>query len=112
MGKINSRDKGCRGEREWAHFLTDHGFPAYRGQQFQGGSDSPDVVCADLDYLHFEVKRTEKISLYKAMKQAISDSDFPQIPIVAHRRNNQDWLVIMRAEEFLHLVRKEKASLL
>ena len=112
MGKINSRSKGCRGEREWAHFLTDHNFPAYRGQQYKGGPTSPDVICNELNYLHFEVKRTEKLSLYKAMQQAIKDSDFPQIPIVAHRRNNQDWLVIMRAEEFLNLVRMEKASLL
>ena len=45
MGKINSRAKGARYERELARYLDENGFPARRGQQFAGGSDSPDVVC-------------------------------------------------------------------
>jgi Holliday junction resolvase len=55
---LNSNQKGKRGEREAAAFLTDEGFPARRGQQFAGGTDSPDVVCESLSGLHFEVKRT------------------------------------------------------
>ena len=96
----NSRAKGAEGEREWASFLRDHGLMARRGQQFSGGSDSPDVLCPDLPEIHFEVKRVEALSLYKAMEQSIQDSG-SRMPVVAHRRNRKDWVVIMRGEDWV-----------
>jgi Holliday junction resolvase len=58
--KVNSRQKGARGERQWAKELNAMGFnsdePARRGQQFSGSKDSPDVVCKALACLHPEVK--------------------------------------------------------
>ena len=57
---VNSKQKGARGEREFAKFLTDRGYPATRGVQYQGGPESPDVVCKPLSRYHFEVKYTEK----------------------------------------------------
>lgn len=98
MGKA-SREKGKRGEREFAKFLREHGVEARRGVQFQGGPDSPDVTSDD--GIHWEVKRTEALSVYKAMQQAISEAPEEKIPAVAHRRSNQEWLVILRAEDFL-----------
>ena len=93
-----SRNKGKRGELEFAHELTRiFGIEARRGRQFQGGPGSPDVV-ADIPEVHFEVKRTETLSLYKAMEQAIADAG-EDVPVVAHRRNNQDWLVVVRLED-------------
>ena len=56
--KINGRQKGAQGEREFATVLKDLGIEARRGQQFSGGKDSPDVV-ADLTGVHFEVKRVQ-----------------------------------------------------
>ena len=100
---INSRTKGAAGEREWAKYLTDHGHTARRGQQFSGSPDSPDVVCESLSTLHFEVKRTEKLSLYKAMAQAQDDCG-DKVPIVVHRRSREDWLVVMPAQDFLHMM--------
>ena len=35
---MNSRNKGKRGEREFAALLREHGFDARRGQQFAGGA--------------------------------------------------------------------------
>jgi|ERR1041384_3043973 hypothetical protein len=52
---MNSRQKGARGERRWRDELRAHGFDARRRQQFSGSPDSPDVVCDELDWLHFEV---------------------------------------------------------
>ena len=101
---MNSRDKGCRGEREWAAFLTEHGYQARRGQQFSGSPDSPDVVCPQLKDFHFEVKRTERLSLYKAMDQADHDSGGEQMPVVAHRKNQRDWLIILDAEDFMRIL--------
>lgn len=103
----NSRQKGARGEREWAEFLTTHGFDARRGQQFAGGADSPDVVCPTLAALfHPEVKRVEALRLYPAMTQARGDAPEGRVPYVAHRTNRQDWVVIMTATDWLDLVRR------
>lgn len=100
---MNSKQKGKRGELEFAHFLTERGFPARRGQQFKGGNDSPDVVCDDLSTFSFEVKRTERFRLYAALEQAEADAGVNQIPVVAHRMSRKKWVVIMDAEDWLSL---------
>ena len=101
---MNSRDKGKRGELELSHFLTDHGHPARRGQQFSGGPDSPDVICKSLPF-HFEVKRTECLSLYPAMQQAANDAGEGSVPMVIHRRNRREWLAILRLDDLLELLK-------
>ena len=100
---MNSRDKGKRGELELSHFLTDHGFPAHRGQQFSGGPDSPDVICKSLPF-HFECKRTERLRIHEAMQQAMADAGPESVPLVAHRRNGGDWLAILRLDDLLELL--------
>lgn len=99
----NSKAKGGRGEREWAKVLRDAGLEAYRGQQFAGGVDSPDVVCESLPDVHFEVKRVERLNIHDAIDQAVTDCDW-KVPVVAHRKNKKPWLVTMRAEDWLKLV--------
>ena len=103
---INSRQKGAAGEREFAELLRFHLFDARRGQQFSGGKDSPDVVCSDLKDFHFEVKRVQAGNLYKWMAQAKRDAGPDKIPVVAHRRNNEDWVAILSADIFLELLHK------
>jgi hypothetical protein len=102
---MNSRDKGKRGEREAAAFLTDEGFPARRGQQFAGGTDSPDVVCESLSGLHFEVKRCERGNPYDWVSQAQRDAGY-KLPVVLHRRNDHEWLAVMPAKDFLRIIRE------
>ena len=57
---MNSKQKGGRGEREFAAFCREQGYDAKRGQQFQGGADSPDVK--GLPGIHIEVKRVERLN--------------------------------------------------
>jgi Holliday junction resolvase len=104
MGKINSKQKGKRGELELAHFLTDSGHEARRGQQFKGTPDSPDIICESLDFLHIECKRTESLSIYKALEQAQKDKGDSQKAVVFHRRNGKEWTVILNASDFLALI--------
>lgn len=53
----NSRQKGKVGERQAAAYLRSLGFTsAHRGVQYQGGTDSPDIVCDELPGVHIEVK--------------------------------------------------------
>ncbi len=104
MGKINSKKKGNAGELEFAHLLKDAGYEARRGQQFSGGGDSPDVVCDSLPF-NIEVKRVERLNLEQAMEQSKRDAASDgKIPIVAHRRNRQEWLVTMQYSEWIKLV--------
>jgi len=96
---VNSKQKGKRGELEWVKKLVFYGYQARRGQQYAGNPDAPDVVCDCLPY-HFEVKRVEKLNLYDAMDQAARDCG-EHIPVVAWRRNHHDWLIVMRADDWL-----------
>jgi len=110
---MNSRDKGKRGEREFASLLRENGFHARRGQQFSGGEDSPDVVCPALPWLHVEVKRVQNLNLTDACAQAQVDcargapAGVQKPWIVAHRRNHAPWLITMKAETFFQLLRGE-----
>ena len=101
--RINSRQKGAAGEREFAHALAEHGHTARRGQQFSGGTDSPDVVCDTLPEVHFEVKRVEAGNLYKWMKQAKRDAG-KKMPAVAHRKSKEDWVIVLTLTDFLDLM--------
>ena len=103
---INSRMKGKKGELELAAFLRDHGVEARRGVQFKGGTDSPDVV-ADLPGIHIECKRVETGTPYAWLSQATRDAG-DKTPVVFHRRNKCDWIVVMRAEDFLKLVQPQE----
>lgn len=104
MSKINSRSKGKRGELEASKFLAAEGFPARRGQQFSGGTDSPDIVCESLPSIHFEVKRVEAGNPYNWIAQAERDAGY-KIPVVLHRRNDHKWLAILPAEHLLRILR-------
>jgi len=104
---MNSRAKGCRGELELAHYLTDHGHPARRGQQYRGGDDSPDVICPSLP-LHFEAKRTERLRLHESVQQAIDDAGPGKTPIVAYKANRRPWLAILRLDDLLQLMEAQR----
>ena len=99
---MNSKRKGSGGEREVAELLRVHGYDAHRNEQrYIGGLNNPDVD--GLPGYHIEVKRTEKFSLYDALRQAQRDADGKAVPIVCHRRNRQPWVVVMTLEDFLRL---------
>jgi len=101
---MNSRNKGKRGEREFAALLREDGFDARRGQQFSGSPDSPDVVSDALAWLHVEVKRVQNLNLTDACVQAEGDCGGKPW-VVAHRRNHAPWLITMRAETFFNFLR-------
>ncbi len=104
MSKINSRSKGKRGEYQVRDMFIAHGFPARRGQQFQGGPDSPDVVIPDLDaFLHVESKLVENLDLNKAVEQAQRDG-VDKLPVVFHKKSHKEWLVTMDVESFFELI--------
>lgn len=114
MGKMSKR-KGASGEREAAAKLNElFGTSMHRGRQYHGGPDSPDIT-GDLDRLHIEVKRTERLQLYKALEQAEEDAAEDQIPVLLHRRNRGKWILAFELDRVLDFVEfisslKEDAS--
>ena len=99
---INSNQKGKAGEREWVNFLkSQFGIQARRAQQYKGTADSADVD-SQWSFIHWEVKRVEKLNLQEAMDRAEAESGV-KYPVVAHRKNKKKWLVTMRAEDLLKL---------
>lgn len=103
MAKINSNQKGKAGEREFSNLCKEYGFDTRRSQQYSGANHDADVE--GIDGLHIEVKRVEALNVSKAMKQAIGDAREEEVPIVAHRKNNEEWLITLRATDFLELYR-------
>lgn len=103
---MNGKQKGARGEREWAAFCRQEGYECRRTAQYCGNTgEASDVV--GLPGIHQEVKRVERLNIEDAMSQAKRDSAKSGcIPIVAHRRNNCEWLVTMRAEDWFSLYRE------
>lgn len=98
------RNKGQRGELEWRDVLRSWGYTkAERGQQRHGGSDSPDVRNG-IPGTHVEVKRVECLRLHEAMRQAVSEAG-DSIPYVASRRNNDVWLVTLRASDLVEFAK-------
>ena len=103
---MNSRQKGARGEREWRDFLIQAGLTARRGQQFSGNPEAPDVVCPSTPGVHWEVKRVEAGNPYVWLDQARRDAGDRKIPIVAHRKNQRDWICILPALDVLNLLKR------
>lgn len=92
--RLNSRAKGASGEREAAAAIAKaFGVNARRGQQFSGSPDSPDIV-SDLP-IHWECKRVERGNPYAWLDQACRDAG-DNVPVVIHRRNNHEWILVMR----------------
>ena len=101
----NGKQKGKAGERELARLFRDNGFRARRGQQFKGTPDSPDILCEELGWMHVECKRVESFQLYKSLNQAREDASEEQVPVVFHRKNKEEWVTVLRAQDFLNIIK-------
>ena len=97
----NSRQKGARGERELSNELKSHGYDTRRGQQYCGANGDADVV--GLPDIHIECKRVERLRLYDALEQARNDAREGEMPIVVHRQNKKDWVVVQPLEDWIKL---------
>lgn len=99
--KINSKAKGKRGELEFSHLCKAIGFDTRRSQQYAGINNDADVI--GIPGLHLEVKRVERLNLSEAINQATRDAAEGEIPIVAHRRDREDWKITLAANTFLEI---------
>lgn len=111
MGKA-SRDKGKRGEREFVLFCRDQGYDVHRTAQYRGNTGSAGDVEGLLG-IHVEVKRTEALRALDYMAQAKHDAEAEgkgNIPLVAWKKNNCQWVAILDLEDFFTLYRVWEAA--
>lgn len=106
--QLNSKRKGKRGELELAKKLREYGYNCRRGQQYSG-IEGKDVV--GLPHIHIECKRVEKLNIYEAIRQATRDAKVTEKPAVFWRKNRENWLVIMRLEDWIELYREWESGL-
>lgn len=104
MNGKGKRNKGAAGERELAGILTDAlGFVVSRnlGQARDGGDD------ITVQKFRIEVKRQERLKIEDWCDQVEKTCRAGDVPVVAFRRNNQKWRVVLTLEDFLPLMRGE-----
>ena len=85
----NSRQKGARGERELAQYLTTLGFPARRTQQYCGHAGDSDVRIDGLD-LFIECKR------YKESIKIHTDQFADWIKLCWRQSHGKPWFLFTR----------------
>jgi hypothetical protein len=103
----SQRRKGQVGEREVAAILTDQlGWVVNRtlNQTRDGGHDI-ETGC-----FRWEVKRRAKIAVHEFMQQAVASCADEGTPVVVMRGDGKDWLVMMRLEDILPLIRDQLAQ--
>lgn len=101
----SQRVKGATGERELANLLSDAlGFIVKRtlGQARDGGHD------IETGRFLWEVKRRKRLAVYEFMEQVDAACENTQnTPVVAMRADGKGWLVMMRLEDIIPLIRNE-----
>ena len=100
MPKINSRDKGKRGEREFLNLLG-----AALGKDLERNlnqSDNGGCDCVSLlpGYnLAIEIKRCEKLEVDKWWRQAVEQAaKLHAMPVLAYRQSRHPWKIMIRLD--------------
>ena len=101
MSKINSRQKGCVGERQMAQEIERvMGWTANRTAQHCGDAGDSDILIHQLPQVFAEVKRVEKLNVQAAMDKAAKQAEVAgKIPVLFHRRNRTPWLVTLKLDQ-------------
>lgn len=109
MSRINSNAKGKNGELELVNLFKGYGFKgAMRSQQYCGANHDADVL--GMPDLHIECKRVERLNIDNAIKQCFEDKRDEELGVVAHRKNNKEWLVTMTFDDWMELYKRYLAT--
>ena len=108
----NSRRKGKNGELEAAKILNavlPHA-KARRAQQYCGTETSADLVCEGLDGVMIEVKRKQSMNIHKVMAESLAHCTDAMLPVILHRKDNEEWLLTIRLEDLPKALEKLNPS--
>lgn len=107
MATLNSWAKGKNGELDFINKVLRPYWPKAARNIDQFGEDKRDVLA--VEGVHFQCKRTEKLNIWAALKQAESEAIGPDLPVVAFRRNRGQWYCALPADELIALLRLRDA---
>ena len=104
MSGRRSRNKGKTGERELAKRLQQLlKVDAHRSQQYCGAAGDSDI--SGVPGIHVECKRQERAQIYPWMEQATGDCIAGDVPVICHRQNGKQWLLICELVDLVSLSR-------
>lgn len=99
---VNSKQKGARAERNLSKVLNSYGYDTHRTAQYSG-KNGGDADLIGMPGIHVECKHAEQMRLYDWIAQAKRDASAKpgyELPCVFHRKNNAEWLVSMRLDDW------------
>jgi len=106
----SQRSKGAAGELEVVELLKPYWPSATRN--FASGAAGNGDVAHGPQGVCFEIKRTERLRLRDAWRQAEQAALAPGLlPVVAHRWNRGPWLAITELDELLTLLAFREGAL-
>lgn len=106
MSPINSRAKGRRGELALCTVLKST-WPDACPNLDQFGKQKMDVL--NTPGLHFQAKWQERLNIWAALDQALTEADPKDLPIVAFKRNRSPWFGALELDELIALLRLRDA---
>lgn len=106
---MNAKQKGNKGEKEWAECLRQSGLDSAAGRNYSSGNNTQKSdVHNSLNY-NFEVKRVEKLNIFKAIDQTEKDCAMTHAkPAVVFRRNNDDWWIALPWHDWAQLEKRAR----
>ena len=97
------REKGKRGEREVAKLLAAYGFEARRDGRLD------DDLVHNVDGVHFEVKRRERIDIPRWFRETFDvAARYKKRPVVAFRSSRSPWLAVVELEYLVELLAERR----
>lgn len=109
---MNSKKKGNRGEREVAQYLRDCGLDNTAARNWSSGSDrNKSDIHNSLDW-NLEVKRVEKLNIWKALEQVeeYSRQNHAKPSVVFRRNRTPEWYIAIRLSDWVDLLKSKKRS--
>ena len=106
MSPINSRSKGKRNELALAKVLAPY-YPEACRNIDQFGADKRDFLnVADL---HIQAKAVERLNIWAALNQTITEAQDNRLPVLAFKRNRSPWFAALELDELLPLLKLREA---
>lgn len=106
----SQRRKGARGELEVLALLHAHGWPAAHRNFGSGSRGGGDIAHGPAGVI-LEVKRHGgRLDLPAAVRQASTAAGLGEVPVVAHRRDTEDWQATLPLDELLALLRLRESA--
>jgi hypothetical protein len=114
MSPVNSRAKGKRAELDLAKFITPWYPEACRNLDQFGPKKMDLIEVADL---HIQCKHVEKLNVWNALDQAITEATEGRLPVLAFKRNwsasslpsRSKWFGALELDELLPLLKQREA---